>query len=180
MLLKISDTLKLQPISLEDHNTLFNLMLEIYPPEYKHFWEDGGAWYINSQYSKENLIKELSEPNQAYYFVLYNNEIIGILRLLFDISLDALHTKKAVKLHRIYLHQKMQGKGIGKQLIMHIESIVKQKHYEVLWLEVMQKQPQALHFYENLGFVLVDSYSYQKELLYKKYRTMYAVYKELN
>ena len=153
-------------------------MSEIYPAEYNQFWLDGSSWYINSQYSKENLQKELSEENQRYYFVVYKEESIGIIRLLFDTAMKNLHHKKAVKLHRIYLLKKVQGNGIGKLVLQYVERLVKSENYAILWLEAMEKKPLALKFYKNFGFIEGNKYLYEFDLLKKEYQKIIAVYKE--
>ena len=76
-MIRITSNISLQPIKTNDCGLLFSLMKEIYPPAYSHFWEDDGSWYVNSQYSKEHILKELSEEKNDYYFVLFKNEIIG-------------------------------------------------------------------------------------------------------
>lgn len=174
----INKGINLQEITLNDHIKLYHLMCEIYPREYNHFWLDDSSWYINSQFSKENLKKELAEEKQYYYFVLYEEEVIGIVRLLFDKELEKYPAKKSVKLHRIYLHHKVQGKGIGKAVLQYIETFVKSENYDYLWLEAMEKKPLALKFYQNFGFKKADEYLYEFDLLKKEYQKMIAIYKE--
>jgi len=167
----------LQKITIDNHAQLYNLMCEIYPVEYNHFWLDDSSWYINNQYSKENLQKELEEENQHYFFIIFKNEVVGILRLLFDTKMNSFPNKKGVKLHRIYLHNKVQGNGIGKVILNYVETLVKEKNYDILWLEGMEKKPLALKFYENFGFKKGDEYLYEFDLLKKDYQKMIAVYK---
>ena len=112
-MIHISKELYLQPILASDTKALYLLMQEIYTPVYGYLWEDNGDWYVNSQYSKENILKELSDKNAEYYFVVYQNEIIGNFRFVWDKKLSNLVVEKQVKLHRIYLHPKNHGKGIG-------------------------------------------------------------------
>lgn len=177
-MIKISKHLKLQEITIDKHLVLYNLMNEIYPPEYNHFWLDDSSWYINSQYSKENLQKELLEENQEYYFVVFKDEVVGILRLLFDVRMKNFPDKKSIKLHRIYLHNKVQGNGIGKAVLNYVESVTKENNYTFLWLEGMEKKPSAIKFYEKFGFTKGDEYLYEFDLLKKEYQKMIAVYKE--
>ena len=177
-MISITEHISLQNITIENHAQLYDLMCEIYPPEYNHFWLDDSSWYINSQYSKENLAKELTEDNQHYYFVVYKEEVIGIVRLLFNLEMKSLPDKRSVKLHRIYLHPKVQGNGIGKAVLNYIETFIKSKNYEVLWLEAMEKKPLALKFYQKFGFKIGDAYLYEFDLLKKDYQKMIAVYKE--
>ena len=55
------------------------------------------------------------------------------------------------KLHKIYVHQKTQGQGIGKQLIDHIVGQLRTQHIHTLRLNV-NRQNKARFFYEKLGF----------------------------
>ena len=121
MMIEISQNLQLKIITKEDCKNLFTLMKEIYPLAYSHFWNDDGNWYVNSQYSKENILKELSQENAEYYFILFKDEIIGNFRIIWDDKLSNLSEEKQLKLHRIYLHPKIQGKGIGKKLMIWLE-----------------------------------------------------------
>ncbi|MGY8909672.1 MAG: GNAT family N-acetyltransferase [Flavobacteriales bacterium] len=120
-MIEISQNLQLKIITKEDCKNLFTLMKEIYPLAYSHFWNDDGNWYVNSQYSKENILKELSQENAEYYFILFKDEIIGNFRIIWDDKLSNLSEEKQLKLHRIYLHPKIQGKGIGKKLMIWLE-----------------------------------------------------------
>jgi hypothetical protein len=111
----INSQISLQPIQLEDSKLLFELMQKIYPQAYDYFWEDGGIWYVNSQYSKDNIKEELAQKNADYYFVVYNEELVGNFRIIWDEFIPDFEDKlKSVKLHRVYLHAKTQGNGIGK------------------------------------------------------------------
>jgi diamine N-acetyltransferase len=55
------------------------------------------------------------------------------------------------KLHKIYVHQKTQGQGIGKQLIEHIIDQLRSQNIHTLRLNV-NRQNKARFFYEKLGF----------------------------
>lgn len=178
-MIRVSQNLCLQQITSSDSENLYNLMQEIYPLAYEHFWEDKGEWYINSQYSKENIFKELSEENTDYYFVIYEGEIIGNFRIIWNRKLEGLFEDNQVKLHRVYLHQKTHGKGIGKKLLFWLEEIAKQKGYQVIWLDAMDEQPQAFQFYKNLGFKYHSHTYLPYELLHIELRKMSQVYKKL-
>ena len=87
---------------------------------------------MNTQYSKENILRELSEEKTEYYYVVFNDEIIGNFRIIWDENLEGLPEGKQVKLHRIYLHQKIQGKGIGKNIVSWLENKAKAKGYKII------------------------------------------------
>lgn len=178
-MIPISSHLSLQPIKTTDCELLFSLMKEIYPSAYSHFWKDDGNWYVNSQYSKEHILKELSEEKSDYYFVLFNNKIIGNFRIIWDEKLEGLSNEKQVKLHRVYLHQKTQGNGIGKKLLSWFLEKAKKKNYEIVWLDAMNEQPQAFEFYKNLGFQYHSHTFLPFDKMYDEVRKMSQVFKEL-
>ena len=152
-------------------------MKEIYPLAYSHFWNDDGNWYVNSQYSKENILKELSQENAAYYFILFKDEIIGNFRIIWDDKLSNLSEEKQLKLHRIYLHPKIQGKGIGKQLMIWLEEKAKQKDYKIIWLDAMDAQSQAFQFYKNFGYNYHSHVFLPFNLMHDEVRKMSQLYK---
>ena len=178
-MIKISENIQLQPILETDSETLFNLMNEVYPPAYSHFWVDKGAWYLNSQYSKENILKELSVDNANYYFVVYKNEIIGNFRVLWDEKLVGLSEEKQVKLHRIYLHQKTHGNRIGTEILTWLAQKATQKGYQIIWLDTMDQKPQAFDFYKKMGYNYHSHIFLPYDLLHKEVRKMSQVFKTL-
>ncbi|KGL62434.1 GNAT family N-acetyltransferase [Polaribacter sp. Hel1_85] len=178
-MIDITEELVLKEINTEDYNQLYNLMNEIYPLAYSHFWIDNGAWYVNSQYSKENILRELSEEKADYYFVVFNDEIIGNFRIIWDEKLPGLNQENQVKLHRVYLHQKTQGNGIGKKLLSWLEEKAIKKGYKVIWLDAMDEQPQAFQFYKKLGYKYYSHTFLPYNLLHKEVRKMSQIYKRL-
>lgn len=148
----INSNLKLIPIQNTQSQLLKRLMKEVYPLAYSHFWQDNGNWYVNTQYAQDNILKELKEPNTDYYFVELKGEFIGNFRIVWDCKLPNHPLKKAVKLHRIYLHKNTQGQGVGKNLMQWLIKTSKEKQYQMLWLDAMDMKPQAFQFYNKLGF----------------------------
>jgi ribosomal protein S18 acetylase RimI-like enzyme len=178
-MIKISENIQLRIIIKDDCELLFNLMNEIYPPAYQHFWVDAGKWYINSQYSEENILKELFDEKASYYFILYDNEIVGSFRFIWDEKLKGLEDRKQVKLHRIYIHPKTQGKGIGQKLISWLENLAIQENYKTIWLDAMNEQAQAFEFYKKLGYTYHSHTFLPFDLMHEKLRKMSQLYKKL-
>jgi GNAT superfamily N-acetyltransferase len=178
-MINVTDQISLKKIASKDYSNLHTLMIDIYPLAYNHFWKDNGDWYVNSQYSKKNILNELNQEKADYYFVLFNDEIIGNFRVIWDEKLEGLSEEKQVKLHRIYLHKNTQGKGIGKTLINWLVNNAKEKGYKIIWLDAMDKQPQAFNFYKKLGFVYYSHTFLPFDLLHDEVRKMSQVYKEI-
>ncbi len=178
-MIKVTPQISLQAIKNTDCELLFSLMKEIYPTAYSHFWKDGGNWYVHSQYSKSTILKELSEEKSVYYFILFNGEIVGNFRIIWDEKLKGLPAEKQVKLHRIYLHSKTHGKGIGKKLLSWLEEKAIQKGYTSIWLDAMDEQQQAFQFYNKLGYKYHSHCFLNFELLKEEVRKMSQIYKKI-
>lgn len=178
-MIQVTDNIQLKPILSSDSAVLFLLMKEIYPIAYSHFWTDNGNWYVNSQYSKENVLKELSQENSDYYFIIFEGEIVGNFRIIWNEKLAGLSEEKQVKLHRIYIHQKTQGNGIGKKLISWLEQMAIKKGYKIIWLDAMNEQPQAFIFYKKLGYAYHSHTFLPFNLLHEEVRKMSQIYKTL-
>jgi len=178
-MIKISTHLFLEPIKTSDDKMLHSLMKEIYPPAYSHFWTDNGDWYVNSNYSKETILKELSNEQAEYYFILFKKEVVGVFRIIWDEKLNGLSATKQVKLHRLYLHPKIHGNGIGKELLSWLEEKAKKNNYSTIWLDAMNEQPQAFQFYKKRGFKYHSHAFLPFKLLKGKVRKMSQVYKTI-
>jgi GNAT superfamily N-acetyltransferase len=178
-MIKVTEDLQLRAISSLDTATLFKVMKEIYNSAYSHFWTDKGDWYVNTQYSKEPILKELSEENSENYFILLKGEIIGNFRIIWDEKLAGLSEEKQVKLHRIYVYQKTQGIGIGRKLLSWLDEKALQKEYKVIWLDAMNEQPQAFQFYEKLGYTYHSHVFLTFDFLHEEVRKMSQLYKRL-
>ncbi|WP_353138098.1 GNAT family N-acetyltransferase [Pseudopedobacter sp.] len=61
-----------------------------------------------------------------------------------------------IKIHKLYIDPKAQGKGIGKHLINKVSQIAQAEGASVLELFVNRNNP-ALSFYEKIGFKIVKA-----------------------
>jgi GNAT superfamily N-acetyltransferase len=178
-MIQITDKLALQPIQVSAHAEFFPLIKRIYTSAYPDFWVDEGDWYLDLCYSLENLTKELSRPTTHYFFVEFENEKVGILKYDFPFSPRQLEIPNALKLHRLYLSESVQGKGIAQELMNYVEQIAIANELDNIWLEAMDKKPQAKRFYEKMGFKLVHSYQLDFEKLFPELRTIHIFQKRI-
>lgn len=178
-MIKITNKLGLENITANDELELRLLMHEIYPPAYHNFWKDKGQWYLQSQYSKSNFEMEMAEITANYYFIVWNGEKVGNFRIVWNRELEGFNGLKTLKLHRIYLHAKTQGKGIGKELLTWLENEAIKKQYELIWLDAMDKQPQAFEFYKKLGYQYHSHCFLDFEMMHASMSKMSQLYKKL-
>ena len=179
MLTKVSENIALRPVLNSDTASLFALMGKVYSSAYSHFWTDEGAWYLNSQYAEKAVVKDLLEENSAYYFIVFNKETVGILRYVWDEKLKGFSEEKQLKLHRIYLHPKTQGKGVGKKVLSWLEEKAFKKGYQIIWLDAMDKQVDAFEFYKKRGYRYHTHVFLPFDLMHKEVRRMSQIYKKI-
>ena len=176
-MIKITETLALTPINIDDQPILFRLMQHVYPQSYEHLWTDGGTQYVQSLYNPDNLAKELAEPQSLYCFVEYDAAIVGILRVLDNAPLVDLANETATKLQRIYLDAGVQGKGLGKILMNWVTQRAIKQGKAIMWLEAMDSQESAVAFYEKQGFSISGKQSLKLDLMHQHLRGMYRMWK---
>lgn len=180
-MISISDNVKLQDIKIEDQPKLMKLLELIYPPAYKHLWiNEDCSFYLNRFYSIENLELELSDPNAAYYFVIYKSNLVGIFRFIYNNPFIGFPEKKSTYLNRIYLGENAQGKGVAKQLFLWAENKLKDQGHTLIWLKAMDSQKQALRFYEKQGYNYGTPTQLDFELIHSNLRGMKVMYKRLD
>ncbi|MFD2586943.1 GNAT family N-acetyltransferase [Croceitalea marina] len=93
-----------------------------------------------------------SDPNQE--LVVLENEsqqIIGTLQLSFIQYLTYQGGIRA-QIEAVRIHEEHRGKGIGQQLFKWAITRAKEKGAHVIQLTTDKKRPEALRFYESLGF----------------------------
>lgn len=175
----LSDQLALVRLAPTDQSTLYSLMDEVYRASYSYVWYDEGDWYVNLIYRPETVLKELSRSRSHYFFVEWKEEKIGILKYDFPFSPREIDIPNAMKIHRLYLHPKAHGKGLGPLLMQHCELVAKENMLESIWLESMECQPQAMRFYEKMGFEKALSYTLDFEKMKPEYRQIQIMKKQI-
>ncbi len=160
-------------------------MQEIYPPAYAHYWKDNGSWYLHKLYNIENLKVELNQKGGSYDFICFREsfnapfQTIGTLKTISNFKYKPLAEKKAFKIHRIYLHQAMQGKGLGKLLMNYCEELATAHQSNLIWLDAMETQVQAQEFYTSLGYLRSSAQLLDFKLLHDHHRCMWYMHKML-
>jgi len=92
-----------------------------------------------------------NDPNQELVVIEDNDKVIGTLQLTFIQYLTYQGGIRA-QIEAVRVHQDYRGKGIGQKLFKWSISKAKEKGAHVLQLTTDKKRPEALVFYEKLGF----------------------------
>ncbi|WP_283642471.1 GNAT family N-acetyltransferase [Croceibacter atlanticus] len=175
----INKNISLKKIKLKDSESLFQLMKVVYTKAYSYLWEEQGEWYLNLNWTQDQVLKELNDTKASYYFVLVNDEYKGVLRFIEDAEFKDMKENMSLKLHRLYLDDSIQGKGVGKHIMTWVEQYAKDNDYNGVWLEAMDTKVQALEFYKRCGYKITSNFRLDFKRMHSKYRGMHNMYKTL-
>ena len=89
---------------------------------------------------------------QSYYCILTEDDIVigGVGLSVFD------GIPECAELQKLYLVNSVKGRGLGKELIRHIEDKAREMGFKNMYLETHTNLDVAINLYERVGFVLID------------------------
>ncbi|TYR79989.1 GNAT family N-acetyltransferase [Priestia megaterium] len=97
---------------------------------------------------EQQFIREVAEKNHMYVVAEVEGEVVGIARVL----RGEIQMKRHTGLFRTWLVSKVQGMGIGKQLMNYTLKWSKENHLHKLSLTVFASNEVAYKLYEKVGF----------------------------
>lgn len=92
-----------------------------------------------------------ADPNQELVVVEKDGEIIGTLQLSFIQYLTYQGGIRA-QIEAVRIREDARGEGIGQKLFEWAIARAKERKAHILQLTTDKSRPEALHFYEKLGF----------------------------
>ncbi|MFB7155715.1 GNAT family N-acetyltransferase [Lysinibacillus sp. NPDC056232] len=146
----IGDLIKLQEVSIETFNDTFK---DQNSPE-------NMKTYLEKAFNTIQLEKELSNLNSEFYFIYYDEETAGYLKINVNEAQSEQIGDESLEIERIYIRNKYQGKGLGKHLINKAMEIAVAQNKKSIWLGVWEKNDNALGFYKKIGFIQTGAHSF--------------------
>ena len=116
--------------------------------------EDYNARCFNDQVLK----KELQDPESWWYFIEYEHELAGYLKVNVGKAQTELQEEDGFEVERIYVLKDFYGQGVGAALMEHAIQIGRKLGKKYLWLGVHEKNYRALGFYAKFGFREFDDH----------------------
>lgn len=146
----LEDLRILQEISYETFNDAFR---ELNTPE-------NMKAYLERAFNLEQLEKELSNVFSSFFFLYFNEELAGYLKVNINEAQTDNIVDEALEIERIYIRRKFQEQGLGKHLINKGIEIAKEQNKKRVWLGVWEKNMGAIKFYRRMGFVESGAHSF--------------------
>ena len=106
---------------------------------------DQMEYMLTEMYAKDELFKQLQNPNYQYYLILSDVIPAGFIGFEFH------YEKETTKLHRIYLLNEFKGKGLGKKGLDFMKKMAAETSDKRIILNVNKENP-ARKMYESQGF----------------------------
>jgi len=117
--------------------------------------------YLESAFTTEKLMSELTNINSEFYFAEMEGEVVGYLKVNFNDSQTELKVSNALEIERIYVLKEFHGKKVGQILYDKAIEIAKKKSLNNVWLGVWEQNPRAIRFYEKNGFKVFDKHIFR-------------------
>lgn len=111
------------------------------------------ADYVLESFGRAQIEKELNDINSTFYIAELDGRAVGYAKLRENSKADCLKDENAVELHRIYILERVKGKGVGGALMNRCLEAARAKGFPTIWLGVWEKNSAAQKFYEKIGFL---------------------------
>jgi ribosomal protein S18 acetylase RimI-like enzyme len=117
--------------------------------------------YLENNLSSDKLKQELEEINSEFYFSIYDNKVIGYLKINYGLAQTEIKDQKSVEIERIYVLKTYHGKNVGQVLYEKALDIASIAKAHSIWLGVWEKNRRAINFYKKNGFVEFDKHIFK-------------------
>ncbi|OCA90453.1 GNAT family acetyltransferase [Bacillus sp. FJAT-27225] len=146
----LNDLTKLQEIGYETFNETF---------KYQNSPENMNT-YLEKAFNLNQVEKELSNDFSQFFFIYFNNELAGYLKVNTDEAQSEDMGSESLEIERIYIKNAFQKHGLGKYLFNRALEIAAELNKKTIWLGVWERNEKAIAFYKKLGFVQTGAHSF--------------------
>ncbi|MDN3018958.1 GNAT family N-acetyltransferase [Paenibacillus sp. BSR1-1] len=154
-------TINIKQCTLEDSRKLQEISSETF---YETFKEQNSAEnmnaYLEKAFNLPQLEKELSNTSSLFFFVYYDNEVAGYLKVNTNDAQSEEMGEESLEVERIYIKKEFQKHGLGKYLFNKALEIAMEGNKKKIWLGVWENNENAIAFYKKMGFVQTGAHSF--------------------
>lgn len=108
------------------------------------------SYPVNSGYVAA-LVRIIVEPNNELIVVEADQRIVAMLQLTFIPYLTHIGSIRCL-IEGVRTHKSVRGQGLGAQILDWAIHRAKEKNCSIIQITSDKKRPDAIRFYENLGF----------------------------
>ncbi|MFB9760893.1 GNAT family N-acetyltransferase [Ectobacillus funiculus] len=154
-------TIDIKKCILEDSRKLQEISYETFSETFKHqnSSENMNA-YLERAFNLKQLEKELSNISSQFFFVYFNNEVAGYLKVNTNDAQSEEMGDESLEIERVYIKSKFQKHGLGKYLLNKAIEIALECNKKKIWLGVWEKNENAIAFYKKMEFVHTGAHAF--------------------
>lgn len=119
------------------------------------------AAYLAESFGSGIQERELSDPCSRFLIAEVDGTAAGYARLRFGPAPRAVAGRKPVEIVRFYARKRWIGKGIGARLMRACLDEAGGEGCDAVWLDVWERNPQAIAFYRRWGFRKVGAQEFR-------------------
>jgi diamine N-acetyltransferase len=154
-------TIDIKRCTLEDLRLLQEISRETFDETFKHQNSpENMAVYLERAFNLVQLEKELFNPSSQFFFVSFDHEVAGYLKLNTNDAQSEEMGEEALEIERIYIRSNFQKHGLGKYLFNAAVEMAMEQSKKKIWLGVWEKNENAIAFYKRMGFVQTGEHSF--------------------
>jgi diamine N-acetyltransferase len=116
--------------------------------------------FVEKNYNNDEIKKELSDPNNIYYIINYNNQPVGFSKIIFNTRHPNIVRENTAKLDKIYLLKEFHGIKLGFELLKFNIELSKNNNQSGIWLYTWIGNKKAIDFYIKAGFTIIGSHDF--------------------
>jgi len=113
--------------------------------------------YALSTFTQEHFITLINDATCAVWVYIQDDHLVGYIKV--DLLAQFNGNENGYEVATLYVSEHFQGRGVGRQLLAHIES----QHGKPYWLSTWVNNHQAIDFYRNLGFQWIGELNFELE-----------------
>ena len=117
--------------------------------------------YLTVSFGPEIQAEKLADPDVTFLIAEIDQATVGYAQLQFGTTPSAIRGEHPIEIARFYSDKPWIGRGVGPALMSACLDFAEQKECDVIWLDVWEKNPRAIAFYQKWGFEVVGTQLYQ-------------------
>lgn len=154
-------SIKIKKCSLNDITALREISIETFNDTFKdQNSPENMKAYLETAFRSEQLKTELSNPSSKFYFVYYDDNLAGYVKVNMNEAQSEKMSEDSLEIERIYIRKNYQKHGLGKFLLNHAVKIATEHNKKNIWLGVWEKNENAIAFYQKMGFIHTGEHSF--------------------
>lgn len=116
--------------------------------------------HVAEKFTLEKIKNDIQSTDNQHFVIESANQIVAFAKLVKHHSTEGLTEKKVVEIERFYVDKNLHGQQLGRKLMDCCVVWAKQNDFEVIWLGVWEKNPNAIKFYQKMGFEFLGKHTF--------------------